>query len=57
MPNAPVQARLTPDELDALDNYRRKQQNPPSRARAARELIRLALAERKGTGVAKERAA
>lgn len=43
MLNAPVQARLTPADLKALDDYRREQPNPPSRARAARELIRLAL--------------
>jgi hypothetical protein len=40
----PVQVRLPDEERNALDQYRRAQQNPPSRARAARELICLALA-------------
>ena len=44
--NTPVQVRLADDERDALDRYRREKSNPPSRAQAARELIRLALAER-----------
>jgi hypothetical protein len=42
----PVQVRLPDDERDALDKYRREQQNPPSRAQAARELIRRALQSR-----------
>jgi hypothetical protein len=41
----PIQVRLPDEERDALDTYRREQQNPPSRARAARELIRRALRE------------
>lgn len=41
----PVQVRLPDEERNALDNYRREQQNPSSRARAARELIRRALSE------------
>jgi metal-responsive CopG/Arc/MetJ family transcriptional regulator len=41
----PVQVRLPDEERDALDNYRREQKNPPSRARAVRELIRRALSE------------
>jgi hypothetical protein len=41
----PVQLRLPGEELDALDQYRRKFSNPPSRARAARELVRCALTE------------
>lgn len=43
----PIQVRLPDDERLALDSYRREQENPPSRARAARELIRLALSERR----------
>jgi metal-responsive CopG/Arc/MetJ family transcriptional regulator len=39
----PVQVRLHKDLLNALDAFRREQQNPPSRAQAARELIRKAL--------------
>lgn len=39
----PIQIRLPDDELDALDAFRREQQNPPSRAQAARELIRRAI--------------
>jgi hypothetical protein len=39
----PVQVRFLDEERDALDNYRREQLNPPSRAQAARELIRHAL--------------
>jgi hypothetical protein len=42
----PIQVRLPDQERDELDNYRREQPNPPSRARAARELIRLALDRR-----------
>jgi hypothetical protein len=42
----PVQVHLEDDEREALDNYRRQQANPPSRARAARELMRRALSER-----------
>ncbi len=41
----PVQVRLVDGERDALDNYRREQPNPPSRAQAARELIRRALGD------------
>jgi metal-responsive CopG/Arc/MetJ family transcriptional regulator len=43
----PVQIRLPEDELGALDNYRREQKNPPSRAGAVRELIRRVLSEHK----------
>jgi len=39
----PVQVRLQDEEREALDSYRREQPNPPSRAAAARELIRYAL--------------
>jgi hypothetical protein len=41
----PVQVRLQDDERDALDNYRREKANPPSRAQAARELMRRGLAQ------------
>lgn len=44
----PIQVRLPDDERVALDRYRREQENPPSRAQAARQLIRRALSERKG---------
>jgi hypothetical protein len=44
----PVQVRLPDVERDALDKYRREQLNPPSRAQAARELIRYALNDRAG---------
>jgi hypothetical protein len=44
-PGTPIQLRLPEEELDALDQYRRKFSNPPSRGRAARELVRCALAE------------
>ena len=40
-----MQVKLQDEERDALDAYRREQQNPPSRAKAARELIRRALNE------------
>jgi hypothetical protein len=33
-----IQIRFHDAERDALDNYRRQQLNPPSRAQAAREL-------------------
>jgi hypothetical protein len=49
LPRTPVQVRLPDDERDALDCYRREQVNPPSRAQAARELIRRALNERFGS--------
>jgi hypothetical protein len=39
----PVQVRLPDEERDALDRYRREQLNPPSRARAARQLIRVSI--------------
>lgn len=42
----PIQVRLPDEERSALDTYRREQENPPSRAKAARELIRQALHER-----------
>ena len=42
----PVQVRFSDDERDALDNYRREKPNPPSRAQAAKELIRRALKDR-----------
>jgi hypothetical protein len=44
-----VQIRFQDEERDALDSYRRQQLNPPSRAQAARELIRRALSERSGS--------
>lgn len=44
----PIQVRLSDDEREALDNYRREQRNPPSRAQAARQLIRGALSGRQG---------
>ena len=43
MTKIPVQVRFEDAEFEALDNYRRQQANPPSRAQAARDLIRLAL--------------
>jgi hypothetical protein len=39
----PVQVRLSDSECDALDLYRRKHKNPPSRAQAVRGLMRDAL--------------
>jgi hypothetical protein len=48
MTKTPVQVRFEPAEREALDNYRRQQANPPSRAQAARDLICLALSERGG---------
>jgi hypothetical protein len=38
-----VQIRLSDKELDAIDDYRREQRNPPSRPRAIRELARAGL--------------
>jgi hypothetical protein len=40
-----VQVRFQDDERSALDNYRRRQENLPSRAEAARQLVRRALFE------------
>ena len=37
--------RLPDDELDALDHFRRTHKDPPSRAQAARELMRRALTD------------
>jgi hypothetical protein len=48
----PIQVRLPDEERDALDNYRREQRNPPSRAQAARELIRRSLGERQNASAA-----
>jgi hypothetical protein len=45
MPGVPVQTRLNLDELGALDSYRRKKLNPPTRGKALRELLRCALQE------------
>jgi metal-responsive CopG/Arc/MetJ family transcriptional regulator len=43
-----VQVSLPASDLEALDAYRREQRNPPSRARAAKDLIRAALERRDG---------
>jgi hypothetical protein len=56
-PKTPVQIRLPDEERNALDNYRREKLNPPSRAEAARELIRSALAQRTGSCAAETGAA
>ena len=42
----PVQLRLQENDRDLLDQYRREQSNPPSRAQAARELMLRALVDR-----------
>lgn len=39
----PVQVRLSDDERNALDSYRRRKLNPPSRAQALRELANTGL--------------
>ncbi len=39
----PVQVRLSDDELNELDRYRREHKNPPTRPEAARELLRQKL--------------
>jgi hypothetical protein len=39
----PVQVRLQREELDALDRRRCAQSNPPSRAQAILELLRVGL--------------
>jgi hypothetical protein len=38
-----VQASFNSDETDDLDRYRREQPNPPTRARAVRDLALAAL--------------
>jgi hypothetical protein len=38
-----IQVRLQKDELDAIDHYRRKKSDPPTRGKALRELARAAL--------------
>jgi hypothetical protein len=45
-----VQIRFQDEDRDALDRYRRQQLNPPSRAQAAREIIRRVLSDRSGSG-------
>jgi hypothetical protein len=39
----PVQVRLQPEELSAVDEYRRSYANPPSRGEAVRRLTRTGL--------------
>jgi hypothetical protein len=39
----PLQVRLQLDELNAVDEYRRAQTNPPSRGEAVRRLTRAGL--------------
>jgi hypothetical protein len=39
----PIQVRLQPHELEALDQYRREQRSPATRARTVRELACRAL--------------
>jgi hypothetical protein len=46
----PVQIRLQDAEREALDQYRRSQTNPPSRARAALELMLRGLNDRAPSG-------
>jgi hypothetical protein len=38
-----IQAGFDPNELTDLDRYRRKQTNPPTRARAVHDLVLVAL--------------
>jgi hypothetical protein len=38
-----LQIRLDEAELDKIDAWRRRQQNPPTRPRAALQLVRAAL--------------
>jgi hypothetical protein len=38
MPSVPIQVRLSVDEVSELDSYRRSKADPPTRARALREL-------------------
>jgi hypothetical protein len=45
-----VQVRLDDDEIDALDSYRRTHKSPPSRARAAHDLIRIAMEQARSGG-------
>jgi hypothetical protein len=51
-----VQIRFQDEERDALDSYRRQQTNPPSRAQAARDLIRFALDQRDASAGTEARA-
>jgi hypothetical protein len=38
-----VQVTFEPGEMDDVDEYRRRQQNPPTRPEAIRQLIRRGL--------------
>jgi hypothetical protein len=46
----PVQIRLQEAQREALDQYRRSQLNPPSRAKAVLELMLHALNDNSGSG-------
>jgi hypothetical protein len=46
----PVQVRLPDEDLAAVDSYRRKQLNPPTRGQALRQLARDALRYSHGEG-------
>jgi hypothetical protein len=54
MPETLVALRLRDDALDGLDAYRAAQKSPPSRARAAQELVSYALKVLEWTKTAKE---
>ena len=45
---APVMVRLQPDQLDAVDGWRKDQSDLPSRPEAIRRLVELALVHQLG---------
>jgi hypothetical protein len=53
----PLQVRLQPEELSAVDEYRRSYTNPPSRGEAVRRLTRAALKYREAGKSANEQSA
>ena len=41
--NTPVMVRLAPDQLKAIDDWRRKEEDIPGRPEAIRRLVEMAL--------------
>jgi hypothetical protein len=52
-----VQIRFRDDECDALDRYRRRQKNPPSRPQAIRDLLKDVFSAQSGASTSEAEAA